>query len=127
VGGHDEEGGIYVFALDTMEIVFRKGALADRINQIEFSPDGRYLAVGLITREVLIMDSRDWSLVAVLEFGTVRVGGLSFAGDGRLAVTCQDGRVRIYSGDLTAIASIAFPVIPNPLWPGSVQTVANWW
>ena len=108
VGGHDEEGGLYVFALDTMDIVFRKGALADRINQIEFSPDGRYLAVGLITREVLIMDSRDWSLVAVLEFGAVRVGGLSFAGDGRLAVTCQDGRVRIYSNDFSSFSQYRF-------------------
>lgn len=109
VGGHDEEGGLYVFALDTMDIVFRKGALADRINQIEFSPDGRYLAVGLITREVLIMDSRDWNLVAVLEFGAVRVGGLSFAGDGRLAVTCQDGRVRIYSSDFNSYSQYRFP------------------
>jgi len=108
VGGHDEEGGIYVFSLENRDIVYRMGALTDRINHIEFSRDGRYLAVGLITREVHILDCGDWSQVALLEFGAVRVGGLSFAGDGRLAVTCQDGRVRLYSSDFNSYVQHRF-------------------
>jgi hypothetical protein len=66
--------------------VYRIGSLTDRVNIIEFSPDGRYVAVvGLITREgpytgLQGLEQRDRAGIVARN----RIGGLSFAADGRI-------------------------------------------
>lgn len=73
------------------------------VQQIAWSPDGRYLAVGLRQQGIRVFRA-DLSYVGGDEIYNEAVFGLDFAPDGRLAAASLDGAVRLYqlAGDRLA-------------------------
>jgi hypothetical protein len=69
------------------------------IVDLEFSPDGRYLAVCSMKKGLIVFDTSSWK-------GVVKLGGYrgkrifaSFSIDGRLATVCDDGKIRLYNAN----------------------------
>ena len=82
---------------------------------VEFSPDGRLLAVAVAEAPVTIYDTAKLTPLAQIAAGTV--SALAFAPDGRrIAVAHSDGRVTLH--DLRAALD------PNP--PKNLDTAACW-
>jgi WD40 repeat protein len=108
-GGWDatpKDYGLYVIDL-TSGAVRRIGGFTTVIRHLDFSPDGRRLAVGLADTGIRIFDHTSGrALVTDREFtgGDTDVYGLQFAPDGSLLVASFDGLLRRYdpNGKLTA-------------------------
>lgn len=93
---------VTIFDAATGRVTARLGPLPNVINDLEVSPDGQRLAAGLGGSNgvrVWARDTGDWRLAYEdIDYGG-RVYGLSFARDGRLAATCEDGYVRLCDRD----------------------------
>ena len=83
----DGKASIYLFDVDTGELVRRIGGFPETIGTLAFSPDGRHLAVGLHGAQGLrVLRTSDYAEVTQdTEYGD-RILDLDFAPDGRLAV-----------------------------------------
>ena len=100
----DGAGSIYLFDADSGELVRRIGGFPEAIGTLAFSPDGRYLAVGLLgSRGLRVLRTSDYAEVARdLEYGE-RILDLGFARDGRLAVASLDGYLRLYDAGFALV------------------------
>ena len=68
------------------------------INQIAFSPDGRYFASASFDRKVKVWDGRTGKFVATLNGHVGSVYQVCWSGDSRLIVTAsKDGTVKVWS------------------------------
>jgi WD40 repeat protein len=140
---------IYIIEAQTGQIIKTIPGLAEAAVSLAFSPDGRFLAAGLGEKGGLhIYDSiRDWTEVAKDLECKNSLYGLSFAGDGRLAVESLDGELRIYNrefkrisrddfgsglmgvafapdGSKFAVGNLRFPIVAV-LDPRTLKTVAS--
>lgn len=105
-GATGEQKHIYLFDRQTGALVRRIESLPNGVAHLVFSPDGRYLAAMLGGSNGLRVHDRDagWDEVARDDdYGRVSYGA-SFATDGRLATTSEDGRLRLYDRTFRRVA-----------------------
>jgi WD40 repeat protein len=94
------EHHIFIFDADTGAIVARLGPFPRGIADLEVSPAGDRLAVGLGgANGVRVWETGGWRQVTEDKDYGDDVYGLSFAADGRLAATGLDGHIRLYAAD----------------------------
>ncbi len=88
---------IYLFDLQTRQIVHRWGDLPEVIDSLAISPDGHRLAAGFGPgKGVHVWSLDDGSEQFADTSCSGSIYGLSFATDGRLVTTCEDGTLRLY-------------------------------
>lgn len=102
VSGHtgitwDGAASLYVFDLEAGRMIGRVARQPHVINDLAYSPDGRFVAAVLGGNEGLrVWDSKSFKLV----FADPKYGGrgawVSFAPDGRLVTAAFDGLIRLY-------------------------------
>jgi WD40 repeat protein len=98
-GGWGEGPGVvslYLFDRNTGEMTGRIGGLPNSVNALAFSADGRYLAAGCGAPGGLRVFDRDKNWAEAFRDATYASYGTAFAGDGRLATSSVDGKVRLY-------------------------------
>lgn len=76
-------------------------------SDVAVSPDGRWVAVGLIDGTVAVWSADDGTIVATLRGHDARIGGLDFDGSDWLATAGWDGDVRVWS-----LADLRAPAVP---------------
>lgn len=94
------EHSIYIFDATSGLMLHRITGLPNVINDLEFSPDGRYLAAALGGENgIRIFRSSDYALYAQdADYGAESYN-LAFDAWGRLATVCYDGHIRLYDSD----------------------------
>jgi WD40 repeat protein len=106
----DQQGTVYLFDAETGELLKRLSGFASIIGDLRFSPDGRWLAVGLHGGAGLVfVDMSDLSIKARDTDYAERVIEVSFAANGLIAVSSLDGYLRIYGPDFELLARKALP------------------
>jgi WD40 repeat protein len=97
------EESIYLFNLFGT-LVRRIGGLAEVVNKLVFSPDGRYLAAALGDRSLRIYDrDNQWAEVFCDPKYQDGIYGITFASDGRLATASYDMNIRLYDAGFNLI------------------------
>jgi hypothetical protein len=100
----DKQGAVYVFDVDSGELVRRIGGFPDVIGSLAYSRDGRHLAVGLQADAGLrILRTSDYATVAHDPEYRDKILGTDFRDDGTLAVAALDGQLRLYDRDFRLI------------------------
>lgn len=106
VGGRTErasgESPVYLFDRESGNLVQRIGGdIPADAKRLQFSPDGRFLAVLYADTQGLRVFDRDkhWGEIFREEHYGASSFGASFAGDGRLATSSGDGFIRLYRYD----------------------------
>lgn len=88
---------IYVISIQTGNILQLIKKIPNYTYDIEFSPDGKFIAVGMSReRGVLIYSTTNWSLYKHLEGYKGSVRNLAFDSRSRLATISYDGTIRQY-------------------------------
>lgn len=96
----DDDYSIYLIETQTGNIQRRIIGLPGAIFDLEFSPDGRWLAVGMGgNKGVAIIRTENWSVVRVLSGYDGDVYSVAFDAKGRLISTCEDGKLRLYAAN----------------------------
>jgi hypothetical protein len=91
------ENSIWFFDPNTGATSGRIVGVPDNANRLVFSPNGNYLAAGFPFGGLRVYDRHEnWSEVFRDEDYGGSIYGIAFAGDGRLATTSHDGKVRLY-------------------------------
>ena len=103
----DQQASLYLFDSDTGEMIRRVAGFPEAIGAAGFSPDGRFLAVGLqSTGGLRLLRTTDYASVAGdSEYGD-KVMALDYAADGRLAVVALDGYLRLYDPQGRLVARV---------------------
>lgn len=116
----DERGCVYLFDGETYELTRRIGGFAAIIGDLRFSPDGRFLAVGLHGRGgVAFLDTKeDFQVVAQDMAYEDRVVEMNFSPTGFMAATAFDGFIRIYDPEHKLVARRRSTVGSRP---GAIQ------
>ena len=93
---------VYLFDRATGALVRRIDGLPDVVCHLAFSPDGARLAAVLFGGEGLRVYAKQtgWAEEGRDEDYGGNSYGADFASDGRLATTSDDGKIRVYTGDL---------------------------
>lgn len=127
---------IYIININTGEIIHRILGLPDIINDLEFSPDGNWLAAALKHGiGVRIFETRNWREYIKLEGYSGEVYNIAFKPSGGLATACYDGKIRMYNNRFELITektglsgqkiySLAFNPAGNLLAIGYIDTSA---
>src|SRR5437868_11571549 len=106
----EKANSLYVFETGTGQLVRRIGGLPQVIDRLAWSPDGRYVAVGLAgANGIRVFETGDWHEVfADVDYGGA-VYGLSFAESGQLAAAAFDGGIRLYGADMRPVSRVKAP------------------
>lgn len=101
---------IYIFDRVTGMITYRFANLAQQVNTLKFSSNGKQLVAGLNANGGLHL----FDIISRKEIGKDQnyekgIIGLDFASDGRVIATGTDGYIRLYSSKLSLIKKIADP------------------
>jgi WD40 repeat protein len=86
----------------------------DRVDEVAFSPDGRYLVTGSWDKTARLWDATTGKLISVLAGHSEFINSVRFSPDGRLIATAGDSTVRIWDGT-TGQAVIVIPVFTQGL------------
>ena len=98
---------IYLFDTHTGEMLRQISDLSNVINDLEFTPDGRYLAAALGGGNgIRVWRSADYGLQAQDTDYGARSYNLAFDTGGRLASVCYDGYLRLYSPDFKLLKKV---------------------
>ncbi|MBL0335609.1 MAG: WD40 repeat domain-containing protein, partial [Chitinophagaceae bacterium] len=96
----------------TGDIIHRIKGLPGIIKDLEFSPDGRWLAAGLSGNNgVRIFDTGGWGETKKLEEYESDVYNIAFKPGGGLATVSYDGNIRLYNNRFELIKHHSYP--PN--------------
>jgi Caspase domain/WD domain, G-beta repeat len=112
VGGWTKAGSsshnIYLFEAATGVLLRRITGLPNVIFDLEFSPDGRFLAASLWGKNgIRIYRSSDWGLQAQdTDYGADSYN-IAFDAWGRMASVCYDGYLRLYDADFKLLKKTA--------------------
>lgn len=97
VGGWSKANDIYLFDAQSGVLLRRISGLPNVIFDLEFSPDGRYLAAALGgANGIRIYRTSDYQLHKEDKDYGDRSNNLAFSSDGRLAGVSYDGHIRLY-------------------------------
>ena len=108
VGGNTGKQGsknfyIYLFHTHTGEIFMKLEDCGNKINDLEYSPDANYLAVGLGGGEgIRVYNTQNWEFTEIKDYGG-DVFNIAFDENNRLASVCYDGYIRLYNYQLGLI------------------------
>jgi WD40 repeat protein len=106
----DRQGVVYLFDAATGELRRRLTGFASIIGELRFSPDGRWLAVGLHGNAGLaFVDMQDRSIRVHDTSYSDRVVETAFASNGLIAATSLDGYLRVYSAGFDLVARQQLP------------------
>src|SRR5690242_11122944 len=106
----DQQGSVYLFDAASGELVKRLTGFESIIGDLRFSPDGRWLAVGLHGGAGLaFVDMSDLTVKAHDRDYAERVVEVTFGANGLIASTSLDGYLRIYGADFELLARKALP------------------
>ncbi len=106
----EKANSLYVFETASGRLVRRVGGLPQVINRLAWSPDGRYVAVGLAgANGIRLFATSDWHEVGKDADYAAPIYGLSFDEAGRLAVAGFDGYIRLYNAELRPVAKAKAP------------------
>jgi len=111
--GYDWDGSnyIYLFQRSTGRLSRRLSDITGAINNLVYSPDGRYLAASL-TRGVRVYRTRDGALVGnENDYGHMSQSA-DFDRKGRLVTTSYDGYIRLYQTSDSGLQLIAKQMAP---------------
>jgi WD40 repeat protein len=105
-GFEPEKGSsFYLFETATGRLVRRISGLPEAVNRLAWSPDGRYVAAGLLgANGIRLFETKEWREVSRDTDYTGAVYGLGFDVSGRLAAAAFDGNIRLYNPTLQPIA-----------------------
>ena len=106
----DGSYSVYLFKTQTGEMYGRLKGLPNVMLDMDFSDDGKYLAIGLAggdgvyiyptpTKISLLMQLGDYTPYKIIEGFTTDVNKVTFDKNGRLAVAESNGYVRLYDRD----------------------------
>jgi WD40 repeat protein len=97
---------IYLFDRNSGKMTARIGGLPNVVNELAFSADGRNLAAVCGSGGLRVFDrDKNWSEAFRDEVYGDQSVGAAFAGDGRLATSSYDGKVRLYDRSFKLIAT----------------------
>lgn len=103
----DKSDSVYVFEVASGRLVRRVTGFPEAIFSLAWSPDGRFMAVGLAGKTgVSILRTGDWQEAARDEDYTDGTYGLAFDRSGRLAVVSYDGSARLYDAQFRLVAKV---------------------
>jgi len=91
----DKSGCIYLLNTQTGSIIHRIKGLRMIIYDLEFSPDGKWMAAGH-SKGVSIFDTQGWGEYKKLDYVDWAYT-INFNREGGLATGCWDGKIRIYN------------------------------
>ncbi|MBF0295157.1 MAG: caspase family protein [Magnetococcales bacterium] len=108
VTGGEGSYALYLFDTATLKMKGRLAKLPATILHMAYSPDGtRFAAAFGDGKGVALWDAANGKKMAEdREYGTVSANWLAFAPDGRLAVSADDGIVRLYDGQLRRLREV---------------------
>jgi WD40 repeat protein len=108
-GGWGEGPGIvalYLFDRNTGKMTTKIGGLPGSVNALAFSADGRYLAAACDSGGLRVFDrDSNWAERFRDEAYAGESYGAAFAGDGRLATSSLDGKIRLYDRSFKLMAA----------------------
>jgi WD40 repeat protein len=110
-GFEPEKGSsFYVFETATGRLVKRVGGFPEAVNRLAWSPDGHYVAAGLLgANGIRLFETREWHEVSRDADYADSVYGLGFDSSGRLAAAAFDGSIRLYNSGLKPVAKAKAP------------------
>ena len=95
---------IYIFNTQTGEMIKRLSGIEEVIIDLEFSPDGHYLAAAIGgDYGIRIFNTTTWSLEKSLTGYGRESDDIAFDYQGRLASVCLDGKIRLYDSSFRLI------------------------
>jgi WD40 repeat protein len=95
IGGWTFNNEIYLIDPVNGTIISSIVGMSNIVARLAFSPDGRYLVAGSLGLSVFDR-TKNWAEIAKDDDFSDLVNGISFADDGRLVISTQDGHVRLY-------------------------------
>jgi len=96
----ENTSSVYFYDSVTGQMTRRIGGFGDVVSALDWSPDGRFLAVGLAGRRGLqVFDTTGWKPVARDEDYQDSVSFLHYSAQGMLAASAGDGAVRLYDAN----------------------------
>ncbi len=103
--GHswDKSISMYVFNLDTMEMLGRVSQIPERIVALAFSMDESRLAVTLFDGRLMLFSTPDFRLIKQNHDCKQVSYRLAYSVKGIIAANCFDGFVRLYDSDLKLV------------------------
>lgn len=96
---------IYIVNTTTGEIIHRVTGIPSNIFDLEFSPDGKWLAAGCtMNNGVLIFETKNWTKYKTLAGYKTEVYNVAFSRNGKFATACWDGKIRLYNSNFEQVA-----------------------
>ncbi|PXY02054.1 hypothetical protein DF185_05260 [Marinifilum breve] len=99
----NQSTSIYIFNRSTGKLIQSLSGLNTVVTDIEFSPDGKFMAAALMEKSVEIFKSSiidgkiKWSKLKSLSgYGPELINNVAFSSHGKLASICDDGKIRLY-------------------------------
>jgi WD40 repeat protein len=112
----DGAASIYLFDAAAGDMVKRIGGLDNAVHALAWSPDGRYLAIGLQGRGgVRIVQANDGRGVAADAQYLDKVTDVDFSVQGHLVAVSLDGMVRLYGKDFRLLGRRIVPGGKKPI------------